>query len=103
MILRPPRSTRTDTLFPYTTLFRAAGAAAMEQKKGCSFAYFDEVELTAGDGQLPPIGRWARVQVHQDCSLNWWRLWRLRPKDDQARQSARPCSRDDRRTACAPR
>src|SRR3546814_6730057 len=25
MIRRPPRSTRTDTLFPYTTLFRAAG------------------------------------------------------------------------------
>src|SRR3546814_16689095 len=25
MILRPPRSTRTDTLFPYTTLFRSAG------------------------------------------------------------------------------
>src|SRR3546814_13324997 len=34
MILPPPRSTRTDTLFPYTTLVRsrliaAAGAAAM--------------------------------------------------------------------------
>src|SRR3546814_11587806 len=31
MIRRPPRSTRTDTLFPYTTLFRslAAGAAAL--------------------------------------------------------------------------
>src|SRR3546814_2402218 len=34
MIRRPPRSTRTDTLFPYTTLFRShrrhprAGAAA---------------------------------------------------------------------------
>src|SRR3546814_2053673 len=26
MIRRPPRSTRTDTLFPYTTLFRSAGA-----------------------------------------------------------------------------
>src|SRR3546814_7413343 len=25
MIRRPPRSTRTDTLFPYTTLFRATG------------------------------------------------------------------------------
>src|SRR3546814_5269475 len=25
MILRPPRSTRTDTLFPYTTLFRSQG------------------------------------------------------------------------------
>src|SRR3546814_5220735 len=23
MVLRPPRSTRTDTLFPYTTLFRS--------------------------------------------------------------------------------
>src|SRR3546814_13549914 len=28
MIRRPPRSTRTDTLFPYTTLFRSAGAPA---------------------------------------------------------------------------
>src|SRR3546814_5596059 len=26
MILHPPRSTRTDTLFPYTTLFRSTGA-----------------------------------------------------------------------------
>src|SRR3546814_9590144 len=30
MIRRPPRSTRTDTLFPYTTLFRSAGAEAAE-------------------------------------------------------------------------
>src|SRR3546814_19257429 len=27
MIRRPPRSTRTDTLFPYTTLFRSADRA----------------------------------------------------------------------------
>src|SRR3546814_6421059 len=27
MIRRPPRSTRTDTLFPYTTLFRSRPAA----------------------------------------------------------------------------
>src|SRR3546814_17889729 len=27
MILRPPRSTRTDTLFPYTTLFRSLTGA----------------------------------------------------------------------------
>src|SRR3546814_10417553 len=35
MIRRPPRSTRTDTLFPHTTLFRSAGnhlsAAAADQ------------------------------------------------------------------------
>src|SRR3546814_7829269 len=28
MLRRPPRSTRTDTLFPYTTLFRSAHAEA---------------------------------------------------------------------------
>src|SRR3546814_13810471 len=27
MIRRPPRSTRTDTLFPYTTLFRSDSAS----------------------------------------------------------------------------
>src|SRR3546814_17514996 len=28
MIRRPPRSTRTDTLFPYTTLFRSVAACS---------------------------------------------------------------------------
>src|SRR3546814_12499662 len=31
MIRRPPRSTRTDTLFPYTTLFRSADAHAAKR------------------------------------------------------------------------
>src|SRR3546814_12971868 len=30
MIRRPPRSTRTDTLFPYTTLFRACRCSMRE-------------------------------------------------------------------------
>src|SRR3546814_20382470 len=34
MIRRPPRSTRTDTLFPYTTLFRSLACAA-----ACLIAY----------------------------------------------------------------
>src|SRR3546814_8057050 len=29
MIRRPPRSTRTDTLFPYTTLFRSSAWASL--------------------------------------------------------------------------
>src|SRR3546814_3916752 len=33
MIRRPTRSTRTDTLFPYTTLFRSAIVAAAEARK----------------------------------------------------------------------
>src|SRR3546814_11643088 len=34
MIRRPPRSTRTDTLFPYTTLFRSRGGDADLQRRG---------------------------------------------------------------------
>src|SRR3546814_11913006 len=33
MIRRPPRSTRTDTLFPYTTLFRSSGPDPRVRKK----------------------------------------------------------------------
>src|SRR3546814_8779952 len=34
MIRRPPRSTRTDTLFPYTTLFRRAVLAVADERIG---------------------------------------------------------------------
>src|SRR3546814_6335856 len=34
MIRRPPRSTRTDTLFPYTTLFRSGDVAHIEHAEG---------------------------------------------------------------------
>src|SRR3546814_2540514 len=32
MIRRPPRSTRTDTLFPYTTLFRSSDVSVFSQE-----------------------------------------------------------------------
>src|SRR3546814_3923115 len=32
MIRRPPKSTRTDTLFPYTTLFRSVVAAILNRR-----------------------------------------------------------------------
>src|SRR3546814_10442770 len=36
MIRRPPRSTRTDTLFPYTTLFRSGGVIGTHlHRKAC--------------------------------------------------------------------
>src|SRR3546814_3799037 len=34
MIRRPPRSTRTDTLFPYTTLVRSPGVPNGASRKG---------------------------------------------------------------------
>src|SRR3546814_18859611 len=36
MIRRPPRSTRTDTLFPYTTLFRSALVSTRSSMTGSS-------------------------------------------------------------------
>src|SRR3546814_2226421 len=33
MIRRPPRSTRTDTLFPYTTLFRSASGCSASRDR----------------------------------------------------------------------
>src|SRR3546814_19740190 len=34
IIRRPPRSTRTDTLFPYTTLFRSGAAGDLDHDLG---------------------------------------------------------------------
>src|SRR3546814_20607992 len=36
MIRRPPRSTRTDTLFPYTTLFRSRRCAPITGRATCA-------------------------------------------------------------------
>src|SRR3546814_9447950 len=38
MIRRPPRSTRTDTLFPYTTLFRSPATEVNDGENLCRFA-----------------------------------------------------------------
>src|SRR3546814_10834836 len=51
MIRRPPRSTRTDTLFPYTTLFRSAGEHAdMGDRRGDGGG-------AARDGAVDPLAR----------------------------------------------
>src|SRR3546814_780398 len=39
MIRRPPRSTRTDTLFPYTTLFRSDLADLEIEQEGFEFRH----------------------------------------------------------------
>src|SRR3546814_12763813 len=40
MIRRPPRSTRTDTLFPYTTLFRSRHRAVIQHRDYIGIADF---------------------------------------------------------------
>src|SRR3546814_9065588 len=58
MIRRPPRSTRTDTLFPYTTLFRSRG--------------LDRVGVVAVDvaDHAPAVGLEARGRVVGEPALD---------------------------------
>src|SRR3546814_13650895 len=42
---RPPRSTRTDTLFPYTTLFRSSGANYRSAAAAVAAANFESVRF----------------------------------------------------------
>src|SRR3546814_17229373 len=54
MIPRPPRSTRTDTLFPYTTLFRSPAGGRFEQFTIRGFSLFNsDVAYNGLYGILP--------------------------------------------------
>src|SRR3546814_9195174 len=52
MIRRPPRSTRTDTLFPYTTLFRSAKGAARRGEQPDLDLRQRELRGVGGDDQV---------------------------------------------------
>src|SRR3546814_4754013 len=72
MIRRTPRSTRTDTLFPYTTLFRSV---AQDPSDEPAILLIKELAADRGDGELrhskvlanapfaPPSG-WLRSEEH---------------------------------------
>src|SRR3546814_17620155 len=47
MIRRPPRSTRTDTLFPYTTLFRSPNGAGKTTCLRMTLGIIDPAEGTS--------------------------------------------------------
>src|SRR3546814_12694319 len=69
MIRRPPRSTRTDTLLPYTTLFRSGSAELGWHTDQCymtnpatgSFLYAVELPRTGGNTY------WANLQLAYDA------------------------------------
>src|SRR3546814_11126729 len=69
MIRRPPRSTRTDTLFPYTTLFRSLP----------SFPPPSDLRRWGGT-TLPP--RLKKGDLHREggaCRVGTWQPRRARP------------------------
>src|SRR3546814_1864765 len=54
MIRRPPRSTRTDTLFPYTTLFRSGERLARRAIAGMRGLEFAQQVLAAAGRPVRP-------------------------------------------------
>src|SRR3546814_1883918 len=74
MIRRPPRSTRTDTLFPYTTLFRSAekvGERAVDHQRGNvgqSGECAPQIEAGGAAGELERLGD-AHVVVERDPAI----------------------------------
>src|SRR3546814_15666484 len=61
---RPPRSTRTDTLFPYTTLFRSEIIARQRRQVEVGAARLDlHLAFRGGEADLRPFGQLARVQI----------------------------------------
>src|SRR3546814_8775768 len=61
MIRRPPRSTRTDTLFPYTTLFRSEARAGADRCAAIGLGGQRRDARTAAGGDLPGL-RQARTR-----------------------------------------
>src|SRR3546814_18185892 len=78
MIRRPPRSTRTDTLFPYTTLFRSAGAGLAGAAEG-----FRHLRLAAR-----PAGHLSRRLSDGDEPEVHAGLWRALSQRRTGRQPA---------------
>src|SRR3546814_11652314 len=95
MIRRPPRSTRTDTLFPYTTLFRSPAPDHDRREPACGIGAF-RIEAARADLR-PARARGGAAAPDRDVS---------RQKADDAVAArdrpqvrwARPFDREDRKS-----
>src|SRR3546814_3470878 len=89
MIRRPPRSTRTDTLFPYTTLFRSRSRRLADAYRRLRFRARSGAwrTLSAMDPRLAGDGRQAMAGSHR------------RPRPGRPARPARPTGGADRALA----
>src|SRR3546814_3951757 len=77
MIRRPPRSTRTDTLFPYTTLFRSPEHPLLQTLIAGGYHAFAEEELMQREAAgFPPFAHLALLRAeakHVDTPMQFLR------------------------------
>src|SRR3546814_10574835 len=69
MIRRPPRSTRTDTLFPYTTLFRSGGGEGVDAPRPRAHRRRNGARTVSGNDAL------ARAALRAEA-VQWFNLER---------------------------
>src|SRR3546814_20449435 len=70
MIRRPPRSTRTDTLFPYSTLFRSTKALSLEKNRNDR----KQQAVRAGAGNDRRLNPAFREGTAYPAWVNWCRV-----------------------------
>src|SRR3546814_11827477 len=90
MLRRPPRSTRTDTLFPYTTLFRSAhhGRHGDSLGAGPNGLYRRSSFYGRSSSDLGGLARWLACRVRLHARLGY-RCRRAGPRaaDGQGRRA----------------
>src|SRR3546814_18457846 len=107
MIRRPPRSTRTDTRFPYTTLFRSDGVVVGEARR----EFLLVVGVTQPEGEIELVGDVEDIVREQrpilavlaidvvDAAKVTEPVERIEPREDVG--TRRPAATRDRRRADA--
>src|SRR3546814_5374895 len=80
MIRRPPRSTRTDTLFPYTTLFRSGrpGRYSGDRGYGAEARGVSPKDATGDHG-----GIWRRDAGSRHLEYQYSRRQRSEPRSEE--------------------
>src|SRR3546814_16910130 len=73
MIRRPPRSTRTDTLFPYTTLFRS-GLEEIRKRHGDAVVGI-EGDVRSLDSHREAVARCVETFGKLDCLIGNAGVW----------------------------
>src|SRR3546814_8228694 len=68
MIRRPPRSTRTDTLFPYTTLFRSTAPLPKSLGENCPWRAVSPISSATRDASTEASGSHFAIRSEEHTS-----------------------------------